>query len=125
MLVERARGIFLRVVLHLKASLWGRHLLRNFPFPYADSQNRPVLPYIAFYADGKLIQITSSITGRGNLSASVTNSIARGAVFYARDNLGAVTTVEFQETPPGNGLNTLIVVDALTGRGKREEPQLP
>jgi prepilin-type N-terminal cleavage/methylation domain-containing protein len=97
----------------------------SFPFPNAASKNLPVLPYIAFDADGKLIQIQSQVTGRGTISSSVTNSIARGAVFYARDAQGAVSTVEFQETPPGNGLNTLIVVDAVTGRGKREEPQLP
>ena len=42
MLAERARGIFLRVVLHLKASLWGRHLLRNFPFPYAPVMTKVV-----------------------------------------------------------------------------------
>lgn len=98
----------------------------QFPFPYAASPNLPVLPYIAFDADGKLIQIQSQVTGRGTpLNISVTNSIARGAVFYARDPQGAVSTVEFLETPPGNGLNTLIVVDSLTGRAKREELQLP
>ena len=97
----------------------------NFPFPYAASQNRPFLPYIAFDADGKLIQIQSQVTGRGTISFNVTTSIARGAVFYGRDDQGTASTVEFQETPPGNGTNTLIFVDALTGRAKREEPPLP
>lgn len=99
---------------------------RKFPFPLSDSASAPEFPYIAFDHDGQVITLDSSGNGRG-IPAAVDPvfSIARGAVFYARDAQGVLTGVlEFQETPPDNGSNNLIQVDWLTGRAKRVETQL-
>ncbi len=99
------------------------HPRAEFPFPFSASLNKPSFPYIAFDHEGRLIEIVNQTTGRGmNYPRDgITNSIARGAVFYGRNNLGIVTTLEFQETPPYNGTNTLVLVDAITGRAKRDE----
>ncbi len=98
----------------------------NFPFPYSASAQARPFPYIAFDADGRLIQGLDLNTGRGRpvLLDELTFTIARGAVFYARDNNGAITSLDIQEIPPYNATNNLIVVDALTGKAKREETQL-
>jgi len=96
-----------------------------FPFPFYQSQNKPLLPYIAFDSEGRMVQIDASLTGRGRPSTNAEISVARGAVFYARDNNGLLTTLEFQETPPFNATNNIVLVDALTGRAKLQETQLP
>ncbi len=100
-------------------------LSARFPFPFAGSANIVQLPYIAFDHQGQLVEITDIQTGRGRpfleIKDAITNSIARGAVFYGRNNLGALTAFELQEIPPGNGMDNRVVVDAVTGRAKREE----
>jgi prepilin-type N-terminal cleavage/methylation domain-containing protein len=95
----------------------------RFPFPFSSSTNKPALPYIAFDHEGRLIEGVDTRTGLGTYrNEAITNSIARGAVFYARNPAdGVITTVELQEIPPNNGLDTRVVVDAATGRAKREE----
>jgi prepilin-type N-terminal cleavage/methylation domain-containing protein len=95
-----------------------------FPFPLSASANKPALPYIAFGHDGRLIDGVEPTTGLGipYPKDAITNSIARGAVFYARNPAdGVITSLELQEIPPKNGLDTRVVVDAVTGRAKREE----
>jgi prepilin-type N-terminal cleavage/methylation domain-containing protein len=95
----------------------------DFPFPFTDSPNAVSLPYIAFDHEGKLVTLENMRTGRGLpfYAGGITNAIARGAVFYGRDSQGRVTGLEIQEIPPGNGINNVFVVDAVTGRAKREE----
>jgi prepilin-type N-terminal cleavage/methylation domain-containing protein len=97
----------------------------SFPFPFADSRNVVTLPYIAFDHEGRVIVLddVQSRTGRGTRypEDGITNAIARGAVFYGRDDQGRVVGMEIQEIPPDNGLNTMFVVDTVTGRAKREE----
>ena len=94
----------------------------NFPFPFSRSANKPNLPYIAFDHEGRPAEIVDLQTGRSALRfEDITNSVARGAVFYARDNQGQITSMEIQEIPLGNGAYTLFVVDGVTGRAKREE----
>jgi prepilin-type N-terminal cleavage/methylation domain-containing protein len=94
-----------------------------FPFPFTDSPNPIPLRYIAFDHEGRVIEINDLTTGRGipYPMDGITNSIARGAVFYGRDAQGEVTGVEIQEIPPGNGADNRFLVDTVTGRAKREE----
>jgi prepilin-type N-terminal cleavage/methylation domain-containing protein len=95
----------------------------RFPFPFAGSVSQVRLPYIAFDHEGRAVEIKDMRTGRSAPYPfdGITNAVARGAVFYGRDNQGRITTIEIQEIPPGNGANTMVVVDAVTGRAKREE----
>jgi prepilin-type N-terminal cleavage/methylation domain-containing protein len=96
--------------------------LARFSFPFSGRANTPALPYIAFDHEGRLIEGLDPRSGRGVYrNEAITNSIARGAVFYARNGQNVVPTIEFQETPPNNGLDTKVIVDAVTGRAKREE----
>jgi hypothetical protein len=97
-----------------------------FPFPFdtsAATTPRPLLSYVAFDMDGRPVTIVDSNTGRGvPWPGDRSIAIARGAVFYGRDeNTGALTTFELVETPPYNGTNVWVTIDALTGRAKQEE----
>ena len=103
---------------------------QQFPFPFtrsgdAPSPIRPSLPYIAFDSEGRSIQLAQSLTGQGVQFLDAAVSVARGAVFYARDNGGAIINLEIQEIPPDNGTGNVVRVDFLTGRAKLEETQLP
>ena len=95
----------------------------RFPFPSAASISHVQLPYIAFDHEGRVVELKDMRTGRSAPYPfnGITNAVARGAVFYGRDNQGRITSIEIQEIPPGNGANTMVVVDAVTGRAKREE----
>jgi len=97
--------------------------MERFPFPFAGSVNQVRLPYIAFDHEGRAVEIKDMRTGRSAPYRfdGITNAVARGAVFYGRDNQGRITSIEIQEIPPGNGINTMVVVDSITGRAKREE----
>jgi prepilin-type N-terminal cleavage/methylation domain-containing protein len=98
-----------------------------FPFPFSASANKPFLPYIAFDGDGRLTRLADKATGRGGpwQGDYASLCVARGAVFYGRDEQGVLTgAVEFQETPPFNGTNNIVLVDALSGRAKHEETPL-
>jgi len=99
---------------------------RKFPFPLSGSASAAELPYIAFDHEGKLLTLDQAANGRGTQATiDPVFSVARGAVFYGRDNQGVLTSaIEFQETPPFNGTNNLIEVDWLTGRPRRIEVQL-
>ena len=99
----------------------------RFPFPFTDSgvpdptPNQPALPYIAFDALGRCV----ILRGSGNLldvqpAPDFDISIARGAVFYARNADGTLVNnlVELQETPLNNATQNVIHVDAPTGRAQ-------
>ncbi|MBC8094493.1 MAG: prepilin-type N-terminal cleavage/methylation domain-containing protein, partial [Akkermansiaceae bacterium] len=100
--------------------------MERFPFPFSTSENEPVLPYIAFDSEGRSIKLAASLSGQGTGFLDAAVSIARGAVFYARDNQGAILpgNLELQEIPPYNGTGNVVRVDLLTGRARRDQTLL-
>jgi prepilin-type N-terminal cleavage/methylation domain-containing protein len=99
----------------------------RFPFPFSRSgipdptPNQPELPYVAFDAMGRSV----ILGGTGNLldlrlAPDVDISIARGAVFYARNLDGTLVndSVELQEMPSNNATQNVIHVEASTGRAQ-------
>lgn len=99
----------------------------HIPFPFSTSQNEVKLPYIAFDAEGHYVKLSDSFNGRKDsvLPANDSVSIARGAVFYSRDDQGRIINFELQEIPPNNSTGNVVRIDFLTGRAKREQPALP
>jgi len=100
----------------------------HIPFPFSRSINEVELPYIAFDAEGRYIKLSAAFNGQKDprwTPADAHISIARGAVFYARNDQEQIINLELQEIPPGNGTGNIVKVDFLTGRAKREQPLLP
>ena len=106
----------------------------KFPFPLSTSVTvQDWLPYIAFDQEGRCIQIKKDETGSGQPGRDVEIRLARGSILYTRRTLADVTynnsilpaNFDVQQIPPGNASNTVIHIDAITGRAKRIEPQLP
>ena len=104
----------------------------RFPFPFSRSNEPPLpmgasFPYIAFDAEGRSVKARGSFGELRNVepTGDIAISVARGAVFYARDSQNAVLNLELQEIPPYNGTGNVIRVDGLTGRAKREQTLLP
>ena len=104
----------------------------RFPFPFTRSGDdpspiQPRFPYLAFDANGRSIEFGNSgssfdITPTGDRDIS----IARGAVFYARDpSTGDLinNNLELQEIPPLNATQNVIHVDGLTGKGQWVKPK--
>ena len=103
----------------------------RFPFPFTRSGDdptpiQPKFPYLAFDANGRSIEFGNSFssfdikpTGDRDIS------IARGAVFYARDANGDLVNnnLELQEIPPLNATQNVIHVDGLTGKGQWVRPK--
>jgi prepilin-type N-terminal cleavage/methylation domain-containing protein len=100
----------------------------RFPFPFSHSASlgdaTPIqcpFPYLAFDQSGRPVRAIrdgtftpADLQPTGNLDIS----IARGAVFYARDQAGSVINLELQEMPAGNAEFNRIHVDGLTGRAQ-------
>jgi prepilin-type N-terminal cleavage/methylation domain-containing protein len=103
----------------------------RFPFPFTrsgapPSPIQPYFPYIAFDATGRSVEFGNSAstfdikpTGDRDIS------IARGAVFYARDPATGdlINNIELQEIPPLNATQNVIHVDGLTGKGQWVKPK--
>ena len=92
------------------------------PFPTVAGKTWPV-PHIAFTPEGRL-----STT---NLTLSFLNEaiqLGRGSVFVERGPAGSFIDFDLSENPKGNATDTnnfhRVVVDALTGRGRVETPQI-
>ena len=92
---------------HFRPFAWGQ-----FPFPTAASPGFD-LPYIAFDAQGRV---------RGQRDEVI--ALARGSIFYARDQKGRLIPgqADVLETPPNNSIQNSnhVHVDWLTGRAKVE-----
>ena len=98
----------------------------RFPFPFTRSGApplpiQPYFPYLAFDANGRSVEFGNSAssfdikpTGDRDIS------IARGAVFYARDPVtqDLINNIELQEIPPLNATQNVIHVDGLTGKSR-------
>ena len=92
---------------HARPFVYGR-----FPFPTASSPQFD-LPYIAFDAQGRV---------RGSRDEVI--SLARGSIFYARDQKGRLVPgkADVLETPPRNSIENSnhVHIDWLTGRARIE-----
>ncbi len=90
---------------------------RNFPFPLATNTMVMSLPYIEFDYQGRLASQKDEII-----------PLARGSIFYARDNNGQFIPqpADVREDPPNNSVTIYnhIHIDWLTGRARVERQEI-